>query len=126
MSSSSELPLSGLVVVDLCQFLSGPYASLRLQDLGARVIKIERPEGDFARMVFWQELGASVWAWCLLASTQWLGWRPLLIALAQDAPNQLQVVESVISALGRIGDVSAQPFLIATLQQGARALRLPC
>ncbi|MFC0590175.1 fatty acid desaturase family protein [Novosphingobium aquiterrae] len=39
------------------------------------------PEGDFARMVFWQELGASVWAWCLLASTQWLGWRPLLIAL---------------------------------------------
>ncbi|PKB14759.1 fatty acid desaturase [Novosphingobium kunmingense] len=40
------------------------------------------PEGDFARMVFWQELGASVWAWCLLASTLWLGWRPLLIALA--------------------------------------------
>lgn len=40
------------------------------------------PEGDFARMVFWQELGAAVWAWCLLASTQWLGWRPLLIALA--------------------------------------------
>ncbi len=33
-------------------------------------------------MVFWQELGASVWAWCLLASTVWLGWRPLLIALA--------------------------------------------
>ncbi len=40
------------------------------------------PEGDFARMVFWQELGAAVWAWCLLASTLWLGWRPLLIALA--------------------------------------------
>ena len=40
------------------------------------------PEGDFARMVFWQELGAAVWAWALLASTRWLGWRPLLIALA--------------------------------------------
>ncbi|MDE2436425.1 MAG: fatty acid desaturase [Sphingomonadales bacterium] len=40
------------------------------------------PEGDFARMVFWQELGASLWAIALLASTQWLGWRPLLIALA--------------------------------------------
>ena len=40
------------------------------------------PEGDFARMVFWQELGASVWAIALLVSTQWLGWRPLLIALA--------------------------------------------
>ena len=40
------------------------------------------PEGEFARMVFWQELGASIWAMALLASTQWLGWRPLLIAMA--------------------------------------------
>ena len=40
------------------------------------------PEGEFARMVHWQEAGATLWAWCLLASTQWLGWRPLLVALA--------------------------------------------
>lgn len=40
------------------------------------------PEGEFARLVFWQELGASAWAIALLASTFWLGWRPLLIALA--------------------------------------------
>lgn len=40
------------------------------------------PEGEFARMVFWQELGAALWAFALLASTFWLGWRPLLIALA--------------------------------------------
>jgi len=39
-------------------------------------------EGRFARMVFWQELGASLWAIALLASTHWLGWRPLLIALS--------------------------------------------
>ena len=39
-------------------------------------------DGDFARMVRWQEAGAALWAWTLLASTQWLGWRPLLIALA--------------------------------------------
>jgi fatty acid desaturase len=39
------------------------------------------PEGDFARMVFWQELGTSVWAITLLTSTFLLGWRPLLIAL---------------------------------------------
>ena len=38
-------------------------------------------EGDFARMVHWQEAGAALWAWGLLASTQWIGWRPLLIAL---------------------------------------------
>ena len=40
------------------------------------------PEGAFARMVFWQELGATLWAWALLASTQWFDWRPLLIAIA--------------------------------------------
>ncbi|MFM5955084.1 MAG: fatty acid desaturase family protein [Novosphingobium sp.] len=40
------------------------------------------PEGDFARMVFWQEAGVFVWSWVLLASTQVWGWRPLLIGLA--------------------------------------------
>ena len=49
----STLPLDGVLVVDLCQFLSGPYASLRLQDLGARVIKIERPDGgDLSRRLY--------------------------------------------------------------------------
>lgn len=48
-----ELPLAGLVVVDLSQFLSGPYCSLRLSDLGARVIKIERPgQGDLSRQLY--------------------------------------------------------------------------
>jgi CoA:oxalate CoA-transferase len=47
------LPLDGFVVIDMCQFLSGPYASLRLQDLGARVIKIERPDGgDLSRRLY--------------------------------------------------------------------------
>src|SRR6185436_6698917 len=51
--SESELPLAGLVVIDLSQFLSGPYASLRLLDLGARVIKIERPDGgDLSRRLY--------------------------------------------------------------------------
>ena len=37
-------PLSGLVVIDLTQFLSGPLATMILADLGADVIKIERPD----------------------------------------------------------------------------------
>jgi CoA:oxalate CoA-transferase len=50
---TTDLPLDGILVVDLCQFLSGPYASLRLQDLGARVIKIERPDGgDLSRRLY--------------------------------------------------------------------------
>jgi len=38
-------PLAGITVLDFSQFLSGPVAALRLADLGARVIKIERPQG---------------------------------------------------------------------------------
>lgn len=53
MSDDTELPLTGLVVVDMSQFLSGPYCSLRLMDLGARVIKIERPDGgDLSRRLY--------------------------------------------------------------------------
>ncbi|MGC4102926.1 CaiB/BaiF CoA transferase family protein [Ferruginibacter sp.] len=45
-----ELPLQGLVVLEFSQYLSGPSAGLRLADLGARVIKIERPgKGDAGR-----------------------------------------------------------------------------
>jgi CoA:oxalate CoA-transferase len=45
-----SLPLEGLVVLDFSQYLSGPSAGLRLADLGARVIKIERPgKGDAGR-----------------------------------------------------------------------------
>ena len=42
-------PLSNLTVVSLEQAVAAPYCSSRLADAGARVIKIERPEGDFAR-----------------------------------------------------------------------------
>lgn len=46
-------PLEGLLVVDLSQFLAGPSASLRLADLGARVIKVERPQGgDLCRQLY--------------------------------------------------------------------------
>jgi formyl-CoA transferase len=43
------LPLSGLLVVALEQAVAAPLCTCRLADAGARVIKIERPEGDFAR-----------------------------------------------------------------------------
>ena len=43
-------PLEGLLVLEFCQFLAGPSAGLKLADLGARVIKIERPQtGDACR-----------------------------------------------------------------------------
>ncbi|MDP4880254.1 MAG: CoA transferase, partial [Opitutales bacterium] len=47
-----KLPLEGLTVLEFSQYLAGPYAGLRLADLGARVIKVERPgKGDACRQL---------------------------------------------------------------------------
>lgn len=51
-------PLNGLLVLDFSQFLAGPAAAMRLADLGARVIKIERPgTGDICRQLYISNLG---------------------------------------------------------------------
>jgi CoA:oxalate CoA-transferase len=48
-----EKPLQGILVLDFSQFLSGSLATLRLADLGARVVKIERPgTGDLGRSLY--------------------------------------------------------------------------
>jgi crotonobetainyl-CoA:carnitine CoA-transferase CaiB-like acyl-CoA transferase len=46
---ASHRPLQGLLVVALEQAVAAPYCSSRLADAGARVVKIERADGDFAR-----------------------------------------------------------------------------
>lgn len=57
-NNNSSKPLEGLLVLDFSQFLAGPAAALRLADLGARVIKIERPQtGDICRQLYISNLG---------------------------------------------------------------------
>jgi crotonobetainyl-CoA:carnitine CoA-transferase CaiB-like acyl-CoA transferase len=54
-----KLPLSGITVLEFSQYLAGPYAGLRLADLGARVIKVERPvKGDACRQLVTKNLTA--------------------------------------------------------------------
>ena len=47
--TKKKLPLSEIVVLDLTNVLSGPFATQILSDMGAEVIKIEKPGGDDSR-----------------------------------------------------------------------------
>lgn len=67
----------GAIVPPLRRFVWERFSALSINPDFRR----RPPEGAFARMVFWQELGASLWAIMLFASVYWLGWRPLLVAL---------------------------------------------
>ena len=65
MSTMKQLPLKGLTILEFSQYLSGPSGGLRLADLGARVIKIERPKGgDACRQLaikdLWADDGSSL------------------------------------------------------------------
>ena len=52
-----KYPLEGITILDFSQFLAGPLASLRLADLGARVIKVEIPAtGDLCRSIYISDL----------------------------------------------------------------------
>ncbi|WP_225205029.1 fatty acid desaturase family protein [Novosphingobium huizhouense] len=72
-----------------------------------------KPEGDFARMVFWQELGASAWAWFVLGWSATHGWRPLAIAVAVlSATALLNQIRTLVAHLweneGEVMSVTGQ------------------
>lgn len=50
-SDTATRPLAGLTVVDLTTFLSGPFATQIISDLGARIIKVEPLHGDSSRTI---------------------------------------------------------------------------
>src|SRR5262249_62091390 len=101
------LPLEGLLVVALEQAVAAPMCSCRLADAGARVIKLGRPEGDFAR--YYDNLAGGESAYFV-----WLnrGKESVVVDLARDEDKAL------LSALLSRADVFVQnlkPGAIAKL-----------
>ncbi len=82
--------LDGLLVLDLSQFLSGPCAALRLGDLGARIVKVERPDGgDLCRRLYLTDTEIGGDPRCSTRSTATSrAWRPTSKAPADLAAEE--------------------------------------
>jgi crotonobetainyl-CoA:carnitine CoA-transferase CaiB-like acyl-CoA transferase len=82
--------LQGLLVISLEQAVAAPYAACRLADAGARVIKVERPEGDFARGYDQDAKGHSSYF-------VWLNRGKESVALNLKQAEDLQILKNMIS-----------------------------
>lgn len=108
-------PLDGVLVVSLEQAVAAPMASCRLADAGARVIKVERPEGDFAR-------GYDRAAGGVASYFAWLNRGKESIALDLKEPGDMAVMRRMLAR----ADVFIQNLAqgaAARLGLGAAALR---
>jgi crotonobetainyl-CoA:carnitine CoA-transferase CaiB-like acyl-CoA transferase len=82
--------LEGVLVVSLEQAVAAPYASAKLADAGARVIKVERPEGDFARGYDHLVHGES-------AYFVWLNRGKESLCLDLKSPGDLALMQAILS-----------------------------
>ena len=98
--------LDGLLVVSLEQAVAAPFVSSRLADAGARVIKIERPEGDFARNYDDVVKGHS-------AYFVWLNRGKESIAMDLRQPSEISLLKSMLEK----ADVLIENFKTGSLQK---------
>ena len=98
--------LDGLLVVSLEQAVAAPFVSSRLADAGARVIKIERVEGDFARNYDDVVQGHS-------AYFVWLNRGKESIAMDLRQPSELSLLKSILEK----SDVLIENFKTGSLQK---------
>ena len=90
MANSPNRDLDGLLVISLEQAVAAPYAASRLADAGARVIKVERPEGDFARGYDADAKGYSSYF-------VWLNRGKESVALDLKQPDDLKIFKQMLS-----------------------------
>ncbi|HLH48498.1 MAG TPA: CoA transferase, partial [Roseiarcus sp.] len=103
METNAPLPLAGITVVAVEQAVAAPFCTVRLADAGARVIKVERPEGDFARSYDDAAAGQSSYF-------VWLNRGKESVALDLAAPEDLATLRALIAGAD---------ILVQNLKRGA-------
>lgn len=114
---AAHAPLAGLTVIEIGQNIAAPVATQILGDLGARVIKLEKPEGDDARSwgpPFWE--GAAT-------MFQAVNRNKASIAVNFRDPEQLKAVEQLILAEADVVLQSMRPGLLQAQGLGVQQLR---
>ena len=106
MGEGQSRDLDGLLVVSLEQAVAAPYAASRLADAGARVIKVERPEGDFARGYDADARGHSSYF-------VWLNRGKESIALDLKNPDEMKIFEQMLAK----ADVFIQNLMPGALER---------
>ena len=106
MGEGQSRDLDGLLVVSLEQAVAAPYAASRLADAGARVIKVERPEGDFARGYDADARGHSSYF-------VWLNRGKESIALDLKNPDEMKILKQMLAS----ADVFIQNLMPGALER---------
>ena len=106
MGEGQSRDLDGLLVVSLEQAVAAPYAASRLADAGARVIKVERPEGDFARGYDADARGYSSYF-------VWLNRGKESIALDLKNPDEMKIFKQMLAK----ADVFIQNLMPGALER---------
>ena len=107
MQETESLPLKGITVLDLSRVLAGPFGTLVLAQLGARIIKVEIPDGGDDSRAF----GPFVYGKSLYYSS--LNYDKQSIALNLEKPADREVFEGLLG----IADVLVENFRPGTMEK---------
>ena len=95
MDTANNGPLQGIKVLDLCRYISGPFCTMQLGDMGADIVKVERKEGEETRAITPKIAGESLYVMMYNRNKRDLGLdfrHPDALAILKDLAAQCDVL----------------------------------
>lgn len=100
------MPLEGITVVDLSRYIAGPYCAQLLGDLGADVVKVEPPGGEFVRTTAPQEKGENLYFMVMNRNKKGI-----------TLNTRTEKGKQILTELFKTADVVVQNFRVGTLEK---------